>query len=110
MLDNPTLCQGRKRGEELRTRREGREGRLPSHLQSSPADRYREKDPEPTCFPLFRWSLMITGLVLLLAVIVILGQLALEFRQKYQEDQPETSTSSPNLELSTEQNSQASLQ
>ena len=53
---------------------------------------------------------MITGLVLLLAVIVILGQLALEFRQKYQEDQPETSTSSPNLELSTEQNSQASLQ
>ena len=95
------MYQGRRRGEELRTRREGREGRFLSHLQTSPADRYREKDPEPACFPVFRWTLMITGVILLLAVLVILGQLAMEFREKYQEDQPETSTST-NLELSTE--------
>ena len=44
---------------------------------------------------------MITGVILLLAVLLILGQLVLEFREKYQEDQPETSTSA-SLELSTE--------
>ena len=98
---DPLLCQGRKRGEDLRTRREAREGRFLSHLQSSSADRYREKDPEPACFPVFRWSLMITGVILLLAVFIILGQLVMEFREKYQEDQSETSTST-NPELSTE--------
>ena len=44
---------------------------------------------------------MITGVILLLAVLVILGQLVMEFSEKYQEDQPETSTST-NPELSTE--------
>ena len=44
---------------------------------------------------------MITGVILLLAVFVILGQLVMEFRQKYQENQPETSTSTI-PELSTE--------
>ena len=79
---DPLLCQGRKRGEELRTRREAREareGRFLSHLKSSPADRYREKDPEPACFPVFRWSLILLGLGMLVCVLVVLVQLLVDW-------------------------------
>ena len=80
----------------MRARRERREGGLLSGLQRRTADRYREKDQEPTCFPVFRWGLMLTGVILLLSVLVILCQLVVEFRQKYQEDEDS------NQELSTE--------
>ena len=40
-------------------------------------------DSEPRCFPVFRWAVMIMGVLMLLVVILILGQLVLEFDAKY---------------------------
>ena len=56
---------------------------LPS-LHRDPAERYKhQEDAEPKCFPVFRWGVMLTGIFMLLVVIIILGQLILDFDSKY---------------------------
>ena len=53
-------------------------------------------DREPYCFPVFRWALMVTGVLLLIAVLLILCQLGMEFSQKYREGQEESDLSTRN--------------
>merc|ERR1719471_1062640 len=88
-LSRATTAVGRRRGEELRAAREGR------FLTGRTADKYKE-DQEPACFPVFRWALMVTGVLLLIAVLLILCQLGMEFSQKYREEQEESDLSTQN--------------
>ena len=56
---------------------------LPS-LHRDPAERYKPReDREPRCFPVFRWGVMLIGIFMLLVVVIILGQLILDFDSKY---------------------------
>ena len=41
----------------------------------------RPPPPEPACFPVFRWSLMLLGLAGLAVVVLIMAQLAREMSQ-----------------------------
>ena len=38
-----------------------------------------EHEPEPYCFPVFRWSLILVGLAMLVCVFVVLVQLLVDW-------------------------------
>ncbi len=39
----------------------------------------KESEPEPYCFPVFRWSLILVGLAMLVCVFVVLVQLLVDW-------------------------------
>ena len=78
---------------------------LPSlHRQAQERFKERNEGMEPTCFPVFRWTIMMMGVVMLLAVLFILGQLVMEFKDKYKHSIPTTQVTSATTQPSVTAN------
>ena len=48
-------------------------------LEPGEVDPSKEPDREPYCFPVFRWSLILLGLAMLVCVLVVLLQLLVDW-------------------------------
>ena len=48
-------------------------------MEPGEVDPSKEPDREPYCFPVFRWSLILLGLAMLVCVLVVLLQLLVDW-------------------------------